>query len=145
MINRALGGDVADQMEDFFNLPFSMASVILKELINVIPNLVGKIGKGILKIATLGQVEVDEPKLKVFDTKEDAMKLKKLLNNLMGAKVYLTIGPREHDPAQTKSAFYSEMRNYGAKDGLPAEIIFKESPGQFTHANEIKVGKTYKR
>jgi hypothetical protein len=134
-INKALGGNTADMFKDFFNLPFAMANMILKELINVIPNLVGKIGSGVLKIATLGAYEGDEPTISIFDTKEESERLKKLLNNIMGAKVYLSIGPREHTDG---NSFYSKM--YSEK-----EIIFKETPGQFTKENELKVGRTYKR
>ncbi len=142
MINEALGGDTADMFGDFFSLPFSMANVILKEIINVIPNLVGKIGKGVLKIATLGAVDVGEPKLKIFNTQEDAMKLKKLLNNVMGAKVYLSIGPREHDknPETGKyNSFFSKMEHH-------EEVIFKETPSNKPHVseNEAKAGRKYK-
>ena len=86
-IQQALGGDSIDMIDGILDLPFTMSNLILKELLNVIPNLAGKIGKGVLKIATMGAVDVPEPKLKMFDTTEGRAKLRKIANDVMGDKV----------------------------------------------------------
>src|SRR4051812_5468406 len=110
-IQKALGGDTSDQFADFFKLPFILAGVMIKEL--------GKALVGVLtKIATLGIVGGSD----LFTGGDDAnslnAKLKKILMNIMGAKIYLTIGPREHTDG---NAFYSKMYKF-------EEVIFKETP-----------------
>lgn len=139
-INKALGGDKIDMLGDLFDLPFTMTSIVFKELINIIPNLAGGILKAGAKIATLGLVEIDTPKLKVFDTKKESEKLRKLLNDLMGGKVFLTIGPREHDKG---NSFFSHMEK-------KKEVLFKDTPQPrgggkaYVGVNEAKVAKKYK-
>lgn len=133
-IQEALGGDTPQQIANILELPFMFAKAVLKELVNIIPNLVGKIGTSVLKIATLGAVEVEAPTVKLLNTEEDTMKLKKVLNDIMGAKVYLTIGAREHTDG---NAFYSKQYKF-------REVLFKETPAKFRTANEVKVGKVYK-
>jgi hypothetical protein len=135
-IQEALGGDSADMVEGLFEIPFTMANLVLKELINVIPNLVGKIGKGVLKIATLGAVDVPDAKLKMFDNSEAYAKLRKILNDILGGKVFLTIGPREHDQG---GSFFSKMEHH-------EEVIFKERPQSkpYVSKNEAQSAKKYK-
>ncbi|CAG8472630.1 11205_t:CDS:2 [Ambispora gerdemannii] len=102
-VNKVFGGGVSQQVGNMLELPFMFSKAVLKEIVNVIPNLVGKISTSILKIATLGAVDVDTPTIKLTNTEEDTTKLIKVLNDIMGAKVYLTIGAREHTDG---NAFY---------------------------------------
>jgi len=60
--------------------------------------------------------------------------MQQIINDLLGGKVFLTIGPREHDKG---GSFFSKLENY-------REIIFKDNPSQFVSDKEAKVAKTYK-
>ncbi|CAI2197368.1 3817_t:CDS:1 [Funneliformis geosporum] len=58
--------------------------------------------------------------------------IKQLLNDVLGGKIFLTVGPEEHDKG---SAFFSTMNSY-------EEILLKEDAGT---EREQKVARSYKR
>jgi hypothetical protein len=68
-----------------------------------------------------------------YDSNIDPMtETQQILNDILGGKIFLTVGPREHDQG---GSFFSHMEN-------KEEVLFKETTGT---EKEQKVAKTYKR
>ena len=127
-IQKALGGDSADQLADLLKFPFLLAGVMIKRLGQTV-------GKLLAKIATLGLANSEIDEAFASDDGQAEQKLKKVLNDILGGKVYLTIGPREHTDG---NAFFSKMEKH-------REVIFKEIPERFVSKNEAEAAKNYKK
>ncbi|CAG8606142.1 13611_t:CDS:2, partial [Cetraspora pellucida] len=97
--NKALGNDMGT-VSDLLKLPFIATGYLFAKITNILA-----------KIATLGLAGDNAKK----PEEEMNKKMMEILKRLLGAKIYFTIGPKEHDNGET---FFSSQRDY-------REVLFK--------------------